>query len=124
MTFTQIGGSRANRPGNNSPLDFVNNNVVYTLRDDVTGDLYNIRHTFLRSPRGRNTGGVGTIPTPDNVAGLVIEIVPPINQATSFEFTNLPSTSSEVNSFSTTTSANFSTVPSAFFRVIELEPVD
>ena len=120
--FTGIGGGLANTPGGNFPRDFVTNNVAYTLRDDTTDDLYTIRHTFFRAPQGSNSAGTGTVPTPDNNAGLVIEVIPPTNRATSFEFINLPSTSSEVNSSITTTSANFNNVPSAFFRVIELEP--
>ena len=119
-SFTSIGGGEANNPGSNSNADFVNNAIAYTLRDDATGELFDIVHTFFRSPNGGNFGGVGTPPSPDNTAGLVLEVTSSTPDLTNFQ--NINGTSADPNSFTTTTSSNFTTVPAAFFRVLEVVP--
>ena len=116
-TFTSIGGGEGN-PGDNSNADFVNNAIAYTLRDDATGELFDVVHTFFRSPMGGNAGGVGTTPSPDNTAGLVIEVTPSTPDLTNFQ--NIIAASPDQSSFTTTTTSNFDTVPSAFFRVVEV----
>lgn len=59
-TFTAIGNT--SKPGGNSPLNFADNLIAFTLRDDSSMQLYDATITFFRGLGGGRTGGDASDP--------------------------------------------------------------
>ncbi|MEM9413040.1 MAG: dockerin type I domain-containing protein [Planctomycetota bacterium] len=73
QSFSQLGGMM--NP-TTQPTELVNNETVFQIEDDTTGDAFDAQLTFWHSPNGGNVGGVGDPQDPFNNAGFVMSLTP------------------------------------------------
>jgi len=71
VDFTQLGNGSGVQPGS-----LVTNSTLFQITDTNSVTLFDARLTFLRTPQGANSGGIGTPPDPFNNAGFVLDLQP------------------------------------------------